>query len=50
MSHSLKRRKTLRKDSVVYDKIPDFVPIPFEKIGLYQDPFRASWPAERIRR
>lgn len=34
----------LRDDSPVYKKIPGFQKIPFEKIGLYQDELRASWP------
>lgn len=32
----------LREDSPVFKL--GFEPIPFEKIGLYQDEFRASWP------
>ncbi|MBN2376518.1 MAG: right-handed parallel beta-helix repeat-containing protein [Sedimentisphaerales bacterium] len=31
----------LKKDSLVYQKIPGFKPIPFEKIGLYQDQHRS---------
>jgi len=31
----------LKKDSVVYEKIPDFEPIPFEKIGFYEDDWRS---------
>jgi len=34
----------LKDDAVVYDKIPGFRRIPFEKIGPYRDPARASWP------
>ena len=34
----------LRDDSIVYRKIPGFKKIPFEKIGLYQDEYRATWP------
>ncbi|MBN1346313.1 MAG: right-handed parallel beta-helix repeat-containing protein [Phycisphaerae bacterium] len=34
----------LRADSVVYEKIPGFKPIPFEKIGIYEDEYRASLP------
>ncbi len=30
----------LREDSPVYREIPGFVPIPYEKIGLYRDEFR----------
>lgn len=31
---------TLKKDSVVFEKLPDFKPIPFEKIGLQRDEYR----------
>ena len=31
---------TLKKDSVVFEKIPEFKPIPFEKIGLQKDEYR----------
>ncbi len=34
----------LKDDSIVYRKIPAFKKIPFDKIGLYQDEFRATWP------
>ncbi|MBN1341442.1 MAG: hypothetical protein JXQ73_02115, partial [Phycisphaerae bacterium] len=37
----------LREDSVVYQKIPGFEPIPFERIGLYQHELRASWPVPK---
>ena len=30
----------LKKDSIVFEKIPDFKPIPFDKIGLYVDEYR----------
>jgi hypothetical protein len=30
----------LREDSVVYERIPEFLPIPFEKMGLYRDDYR----------
>lgn len=30
----------LKDDSIVYQKIPGFKPIPFEKIGLYEDEYR----------
>ncbi len=30
----------LRKDSPVFKNIPDFEPIPFDKIGLYEDSYR----------
>ncbi len=36
----------LRDDSVVYQKAPGFKEIPFEKIGLYRDEYRAAWPAK----
>jgi len=32
----------LRPDSVVFKKIPGFQPIPFEKMGLYQDELRPT--------
>jgi hypothetical protein len=35
----------LKDDAVVYKRIPGFQRIPFEKIGLYQDEYRATWPA-----
>ncbi|NQT84885.1 right-handed parallel beta-helix repeat-containing protein [bacterium] len=38
----------LRDDSVVYQKIPGFKKIPFEKIGLYRDEYRATWPVSNI--
>ncbi len=31
----------LQADSVVFDNIPDFEPIPFEEIGLYSDQYRS---------
>jgi hypothetical protein len=34
----------LKKDSVVFEKIPGFKPIPFEKIGLYVDEYRKALP------
>ncbi len=36
---------TLRDDSPVYDRF-GFRPIPFNEIGLYEDEYRATWPAE----
>ena len=36
---------TLSEDSSVYDR-SSFRPIPFRKIGLYQDEYRASWPVD----
>ena len=35
----------LRDDAVVYEKIPAFKRIPFDKIGLYNDAYRVTWPA-----
>ena len=32
----------LRDDSIVYQKIPEFKKIPFEKIGLYVDEYRTK--------
>ena len=37
----------LRDDSVVYEKVPGFKPIPFERIGLYRDAFRKQLPAAK---
>ncbi len=37
----------LKDDSIAYRKIPGFKKIPFEKIGLYQDEYRATWPVPR---
>ncbi|MBN1422517.1 MAG: right-handed parallel beta-helix repeat-containing protein [Planctomycetes bacterium] len=37
----------LRDDSIIYERIPGFRRIPFERIGLYPDKFRASWPVAR---
>jgi len=31
---------TIEDGSVIYDRIPDFKPIPMERIGLYEDEFR----------
>jgi len=39
----------LTEDAIVYQKIPGFKRIPFEKIGLYRDPYRATWPVVRSR-
>ncbi len=36
---------TLSEDSSVYDR-SSFRPIPFREIGLYQDEYRTSWPAD----
>lgn len=38
----------LRDDSPVYRKVPGFRKIPFEKIGLYQDEMRATWPVAGV--
>lgn len=35
----------LRDDSLVFQKLPKFEKIPFEKIGLYVDEYRTSLPA-----
>jgi hypothetical protein len=40
----------LKDDSMVYKRIPGFQRIPFEKIGPYRDPYRATWPAVGSRR
>ncbi|MCX5658521.1 MAG: right-handed parallel beta-helix repeat-containing protein, partial [Planctomycetota bacterium] len=37
----------LKDDSSVFRSLPDFVPIPFEKIGLFADPLRPTPPVER---
>jgi hypothetical protein len=37
----------LQSDSIVFEKIPGFKPIPFERIGLVCGQFRATWPAAR---
>jgi len=39
----------LKDDSVVYRRIPGFKRIPFERIGLYKDEYRATWPVPRGR-
>lgn len=39
----------LRDDSVVYKKIPGFKKIPFQKIGPYEDEYRATWPVPKRR-
>lgn len=39
----------LRPDADVFQQIPGFEPIPFEKIGLYPDPYRPSLPDEKAR-
>ena len=31
----------LSEDAAIFERIPDFEPIPFEKIGLYKDEYRA---------
>ena len=37
----------LRSNAVVYEKIPGFQPIPFERIGLYVDEYRIELPPPR---
>lgn len=37
---------SLRPDSVVFQKIPGFEPIPFKKIGLYIDEYRRTLPTD----
>ena len=34
----------LRQDSRVFDEVPGFKPIPFDRIGLYQDEIRPRLP------
>ncbi len=34
----------LRPDAEVFRRVPGFRPIPFGKIGLYRDAYRATWP------
>ena len=36
----------LRKGSAVWQEMPDFERIPTDKIGLYRDDLRASWPVD----
>ena len=36
----------LKDGSLIFQKIPGFKPIPFEKIGLYQDEYRRELPAK----
>lgn len=38
----------LTPDSIVYKTLPDFAPIPFDKIGLVQDDFRPALPADAL--
>lgn len=35
----------LREDADVFQKMPEFKPIPFEKIGLYKDGYRKQAPS-----
>lgn len=37
----------LRGDSIIFQKIPMFVKIPFGKIGLYEDEYRSAWHVSR---
>jgi hypothetical protein len=36
----------LKKDSPIFTDLPDFQPIPFEKIGLYLDKYRKKLPTD----
>jgi hypothetical protein len=36
----------LRKRSPVWEKVPGFEPLPWDRIGLYRSPLRASWPVQ----
>ena len=36
----------LKPDAAIFTAMPDFKPIPFDKIGLYKDEFRNTIPAE----
>jgi len=47
--NTAKKDFRLKDDSVVYRKIPGFKKIPFEKIGLYKDEYRATWPVSKSR-
>ena len=38
----------LKPDSVVFERLPDFRPIPFALIGLKRDPLRAEWPVRHL--
>ena len=38
----------LKKGATAFDKL-GLRPIPFEEIGLYEHPLRASWPVEKQR-
>jgi hypothetical protein len=38
----------LKPDSIVFDKLPDFRPIPFAIIGLKRSPLRAEWPVKHL--
>jgi len=37
----------LREDAAVFRKVPGFQKIPFERIGLYANEYRATWPVSR---
>ncbi|MCY3022206.1 MAG: hypothetical protein NTW87_24610 [Planctomycetota bacterium] len=39
---------TLKNDSPVFKKLPGFKAIPFEKIGLYRDDYRAEVPVRGL--
>lgn len=54
--HANGRRSTWRKgdfnlkpDSIILRKLPNFKPIPFDKIGLYKDEWRTSLPGGEAR-
>ena len=38
--YTLSSAITAREDAAVFERIPEFEPIPFEKIGLYKDKYR----------
>jgi len=37
----------LKKSSIIYEKVPGFEPIPFDKIGLRKDEYREQIPEQR---
>jgi hypothetical protein len=37
----------LRDDALVWTAVPGFEPLPLETVGVYRDPWRASWPVRR---
>jgi hypothetical protein len=36
----------LRPEAEVFQRLPGFQPIPFDKIGVYPSPLRATWPID----